>query len=238
MSDTLTAEIVRQRRIAESYRDTEPDCEPAMEAKRLATWLEEVRRLRERVAELEAKQSAIRDLLTPLLGAEVYPTCAGEGRVLEIVRCSTCHGTGQRNIADGLSVMEFVQRLAKWYTALDDALVVGWCWNKDHDTDPRKALNALVCANTRIALDPSVSEEAAKLRDTYLAERDELREQVAKLREALARIASDEPFIVQCGGGIDVAASMQAVNRANYERIAKLIAAEVLAATAPKEPAK
>jgi hypothetical protein len=53
MSDTaLAAETARQRRIAESYRDTEPTCEPAEEAARLADWLEELMRLRERVAEL------------------------------------------------------------------------------------------------------------------------------------------------------------------------------------------
>lgn len=63
-------------------------------------------------------------------------------------------------------------------------------------------------------------------------------EEVAALREALDRIASDKPFFVQCGGGIDMTASMGAVNRANYEQIVKLIAREALAATAPKEPAK
>ena len=56
----------------------------------------------------------------------------------------------------------------EWKEAVIDACVVnciGW-----HENDPRKTIQDLISWEVAIALDPQVSEEARKLRDTYKTE--------------------------------------------------------------------
>ena len=134
----------------------------------------------DRIREAESQLTAIRDLLTPLLGKEACPECGGENLHF-FGCCDVCGQTGQRNVADGLSVVECVQRLAK------------------EARDYRDAASA-----------------EAFHGDEARAERDELREQVAKLRAAV-----DNNIVCNCRGGA------YTCNRCR-----------VLAATTPKEPAK
>jgi len=72
----------------------------------------------------EAELAAIRDMLTPLLGAE---PCGCENGSVDSggftpwdepinIACPICNGTGTRNIADGLSMVEYV-RLVLLYVA-------------------------------------------------------------------------------------------------------------------------
>ena len=50
-----------------------------------------------------------------------------------------------------------------WKHAIMDAAVVHWTLEKDHEHDPRAAVNALICMAADQALDPSISEDARKL---------------------------------------------------------------------------
>lgn len=71
------------------------------------------------------------------------------------------------------------ERAEAWRDAVVDAAVI------DHIplTDPKEIIHRIVEWNMQIALDPSVSDEARKLRDTYKAECE-------RLREALSDIAN------------------------------------------------
>lgn len=52
---------------------------------------------------------------------------------------------------------------ASFRAAVIDALVVDCIYQKEHDTDPRKALSDLIAWEQKIALDPAVSKEARDL---------------------------------------------------------------------------
>src|SRR5262245_11187658 len=72
----------------------------------------------------------------------------------------------QDRIADELTALlseTAATHSCTWKDAIIDACVVDWIFTKDHETDPRKAVNDLLCWQQRIALDPAVSEDAAKL---------------------------------------------------------------------------
>ena len=72
-----------------------------------------------------------------------------------------------------------------WREAVIDALVVAHIYRAEHDGDPRKALMDLLAWETQVALDPRVSVEAAKLRDTYLPEKTALVDLLAATKEPL-----------------------------------------------------
>lgn len=59
-----------------------------------------------------------------------------------------------------------------WKNAVIDGCVVRHIYTKEHDTDPRKALNDCAVWDQQAAIDPAISEDAQRLRDTYKAERD------------------------------------------------------------------
>lgn len=151
---------------------------------------------------------------------------------MKLPRCGLCSGTGTRDVIDGMGTVEAVQRIAGWYAALDDALVVHWCWKPGHDTDPRKALNDLICDQMSIALDPAVSEEAATLRDTYLAERDAaLAAAVAEMRERAAKVAEKRAAELNVLGRDAQCTQLLTHAEIQYERLneAKGIAAAIRA---------
>lgn len=56
-----------------------------------------------------------------------------------------------------------------WKDAIIDAAVVDWVYCKEHETDPRKAVNDLLAWQAQIALDPAVSKEAANLHQRIAA---------------------------------------------------------------------
>jgi hypothetical protein len=51
----------------------------------------------------------------------------------------------------------------EWQEAVIDALIVNHIYRKEHDSDPRKALNELLAWEQSVALDPKVSAEAEAL---------------------------------------------------------------------------
>lgn len=86
-----------------------------------------------------------------------------------------------------------------WYSAVLDACTVahiGW-----DENDPRKTIDALLDWHVQVALDPAVSQAARDLQETlraelekanaynvtYITERNEARQEVARLEEELAR---------------------------------------------------
>lgn len=50
-----------------------------------------------------------------------------------------------------------------WKRAIIDAAVVNWTLAKEHESDPRAAVNALLDMCAQMALDPLISSEAAEL---------------------------------------------------------------------------
>lgn len=125
----------------------------------------------------ESQLAAIHALLAPLLGVEVCPTCAGHEDYPG--PCLTCGTTGQRNIADGLSPLECVERA-----------VADRCQTCGMGPMTRIA-DATYCSNC-INL-ASADEEANGLNmwkdiaDESAAELIESRKQVARLRERVER---------------------------------------------------
>ncbi len=77
-----------------------------------------------------------------------------------------------------------------WQNAVIDGCVTRHIYTKEHDTDPRRALNDCAVWDHQVALDPAVSKDAEKLRDTYKAERDE----AVRDAERYRHIFEDERF--------------------------------------------
>lgn len=65
----------------------------------------------------------------------------------------------------------------EWKEVLLNELIIDHIYTKEHETNPRKAIHDAITWNCQVALDPAVSSDAQKLRDTHLqraeaAERD------------------------------------------------------------------
>lgn len=69
---------------------------------------------------------------------------------------------------DKFQALVALDKLRAWKVALIDALVVNFIYSKEHDIDPRKALNDLINWEQRCALDPAISAEARALIDRGL----------------------------------------------------------------------
>ena len=83
-----------------------------------------------------------------------------------------------RGFADGQK--EFAEIAGgEWQTAVVDQLVIHHVYQASHDTDPRKAVNDLLCVSNDIALDPLVSSDAQALIDR--GRRDAQQEQPASV---------------------------------------------------------
>ena len=57
-----------------------------------------------------------------------------------------------------------------WKSAVIDGLVVAHILTHEHEADPRKALNDLICWSNDVALDPSVSSDASNLKKQWQRE--------------------------------------------------------------------
>ena len=69
--------------------------------------------------------------------------------------------THLRALLDALEAAERARD--QWKNAVIDAAVCRWVYTAEHETDPRKAINDVLAWESRVALDPAVSEPAAKL---------------------------------------------------------------------------
>lgn len=91
------------------------------------------------------------------------------------------------------------EKAEQFREAVIDALVVSCIYVEEHDTNPRKAINDLICWEQKIALDPAVSSNARALIERavagcaedcaiQVAAREKAEQENAKLREALAEL--------------------------------------------------
>ena len=71
-----------------------------------------------------------------------------------------------------------VAALAKWKEAVTEAAIVSWTLNDANEDNPKQCLADLIAWECKVALEPQVSGEAAKLRDTYKAEVERLRQRI------------------------------------------------------------
>lgn len=67
-----------------------------------------------------------------------------------------------------------ILQLIAWKEAIIDAAVIDWVYTKEHEENPRKAINDLLCHAQRLALDPAVSEDAANWRKLNQDLQDEI----------------------------------------------------------------
>lgn len=58
--------------------------------------------------------------------------------------------------------------LMKWKEAVINELIVAHIYGQVHDDSPRKAVHDAITWNCQVALDPAVSSDAQRLRDTHL----------------------------------------------------------------------
>jgi hypothetical protein len=79
-----------------------------------------------------------------------------------------------------------VQALAAYKNAVEDYAITNNTFR--NDATPEQLIQEAVMWDIHVALDPLVSEKAARLRDTYLAERDQLRIIADKLPETRDRV--------------------------------------------------
>ena len=91
------------------------------------------------------------------------------------------------------------EKAEQFREAVMDALVVSHIYVPEHDTNPRKAINDLICWEQKIALDPLVSSDARALIERavagcaedcaiQVAAREKAEQENARLREALAEL--------------------------------------------------
>ena len=71
------------------------------------------------------------------------------------------------------------ERRNPWKSAIIDAAVVGWTYSKDHDTNPRAAVHALLVMEAQMAQDPTINSDMA-------AHNAEVKEECAAACEAEA----------------------------------------------------
>jgi hypothetical protein len=95
-----------------------------------------------------------------------------------------------------MKALEQVQELQQWKDAITDAAVVNWTLSKENAEDPKRAINDLLCMAEQQALDPLISEPAAKLHQQIQGLRKALSNEktmYAKLLQQLAKAALKLP---------------------------------------------
>lgn len=93
----------------------------------------------------------------------------------------------------------------EWKEAVLNELIVAHIYTKEHETNPLKAIRDAITWNCQVALDPAVSSDAQRLRDTYL-QRAEAAERKAEeaamelqMRRTPLNAPGDEELIRQSG---------------------------------------
>lgn len=106
------------------------------------------------------------------------------------------------------------EKAEQFREAVIDALVVSCIYVEEHDTNPRKAINDLICWEQKIALDPLVSSDARALIERavagcaedcaiQVAAREKAEQENARLREALATAVRFYDERVLIGGSME-----------------------------------
>ena len=74
-----------------------------------------------------------------------------------------------RKVAAHIAAREAeLAELMKWKEAVINELIVAHIYSQVHDDSPRKAVHDAITWNCQVALDPAVSSDAQRLRDTHL----------------------------------------------------------------------
>lgn len=93
-------------------------------------------------------------------------------------------------------MLEALERVEKWKEAVIDACVVSWVLKKEHEHNPKLAVNDLCTWCYSVALDPKVSSDTKKLYDRIA----ELKAENDALKDA---IQSDSPLRLACLGDMN-----------------------------------
>ena len=90
-----------------------------------------------------------------------------------------------RKVAAHIAAREAeLAELMKWKEAVINELIVAHIYSQVHDDSPRKAVHDAITWHCQVEIDPAVSSDARKLRDTYL-QRAEAAEMRLKLYEPI-----------------------------------------------------
>lgn len=131
---------------------------------------------------------------TPRKSDDEYAKPAGETwqralwAVSELLEIRSCL---ERDLADA----------QEWREAVLNELIVAHIYNKEHDTNPRKAIHDAITWNCQVALDPAVSSDAQKLiaaAQAELAQAQEANEQLRKERDAAFSLSRCECESEEC----------------------------------------
>lgn len=81
-----------------------------------------------------------------------------------------------------------VKVLQEWKDRLVDEAVVSWVLSESNKDDPKKMINDIICWHVQVALDPAVSETAAKWVEQIKAKDEE----IARLKDSMMRHFNEE----------------------------------------------
>jgi hypothetical protein len=139
----------------------------------------------------------------------VCDVCAGSGTPASGGEC-ICGGTGMASRAvpylrnQLFALRAQLDEALEWKRAVEDAAVTDWTYNASHT--PREAVAALLAWQCKLALDPRVSEEAARLH----AQLDAARKVVESAR--LEAACTGVPHLVRALTAYDAATLQQETN--------------------------
>lgn len=74
-------------------------------------------------------------------------------------------GDGEQGVETAVILRQVALDMIAWREAVIDELVVCHIYNKQHESDPRKAIKDIINWNVQVALDPQVSSDAQALID-------------------------------------------------------------------------
>ncbi len=175
----------------------------------------------ERIVELE-RELAARDAELRYVRETLDKALPGmdEGAPIEAIA---------RKVAAHIAAREAeLAELMKWKEAVINELIVAHIYSQVHDDSPRKAVHDAITWNCQVALDPAVSSDAQRLRDTYL-QRAEAAERKAEEAERYKN-PSDEAINASFAGLIETQdVPGQIKRRAEFKRRYLLVIAAIAA---------
>ena len=78
----------------------------------------------------------------------------------------------------------------EWREAVLNELIVAHIYTKEHETNPLKAIRDAITWNCQVALDPAVSSDAQRLRDTYLQRAEAAERELAAMKAENSELRS------------------------------------------------
>ena len=109
--------------------------------------------------------------------------------------------------------------LMKWKEAVINELIVAHIYGQVHDDSPRKAVHDAITWNCQVALDPAVSSDAQRLRDTYLQRAEAAEQERDSAVSWNHRVSVCEKHTAEIVDGPCVICELEAAERKAEERI-------------------